>query len=297
MYTPSKELCMPFILTETNIRRIVKIIEDRRSPELEGYDPIFKYKRLDDYERETSDLNDLLSEDNRGETRIVSLTISTDRYIIADSGLHYEIEFNSCENTDAIDLGFAFFKSVTFGVKGENRDVSELLFNDLNTYIKNSIISHKYRLLVSLFKTIMPIGPISFVFPTMFLLFITMISYVLIPSDRNKLIEDAIVSTDISEKLNALLQLNKANDLLNFLSFLPLLLLIILIATVVLVLMNSKIKKKLYSALPFVFNFGQYPEDYNSRISVVKTILGIIGTLCLGLLGNFIYAIISNFLK
>ena len=78
MYTPSKELCEPFILQEQHIRKIVDIIE-RRKPENAGsiYDPIYTYKRLDNYERTTKDINDLFKEDNCGAVRITSLKISS----------------------------------------------------------------------------------------------------------------------------------------------------------------------------------------------------------------------------
>lgn len=169
MYTPSKEFCEPFILTEENIREIVKIIEDNRpkySKEVslhgqdlnEQYNPVFTYRRLDNYEQETTSITALFKEENHGMSRITSLEIASNNYSIADAKitdteLNYEIRFRSCEDADAYDdINFMLFNSITIGVKGIDRTKSEFLFKELDNYIQNSVISKKYRLLVSIYR-------------------------------------------------------------------------------------------------------------------------------------------------
>lgn len=297
MYTPSKEWCEPFILQEQHIRKIVEIIEKRRLENAGSeYDPIYQYKRLDDYERTTNDINDLFKEDNCGGVRITSLKISSKHYFRAHSGLNYEIEFNSCENSEEFDFGFRFFKSITLGIRGENRDIGELLFNELNNYITNTIISHKHKKIVWFLKkmtsrTILPFFPLFLWIPVFFLQFLKSPQ-----SNLQEIIDNAISSTNISEKLDALLQLQKIQQNVGIsekeLLYIVVIILIVFIADVV--LNFSKVKRKLYYYYPFVFDFGTSSEDYKARISRIKWIIGIIGALILGVLGNFLYNIISR---
>ncbi|NBJ89160.1 hypothetical protein D5270_06660 [Acutalibacter sp. 1XD8-36] len=294
MYTPSKEWCEPFILQEQHIRKIIEIIENRRIENASSeYDPIYKYKRLDDYERKTNDINDLFKEDNCGRVRITSLKISCKDYLFAGSGLNYEIEFNSCEGSETFDMGFMFFKSISLGVKGEDRDISELLFNELDAYITNTIISHKHRWLVRILKRITPLGFMSVM---MFFLIISSFTSLLLkkgPSNRQEIINNAVSSKDISQKLDTLLQLQQSEDVSNGVR--PFIVIALLITLVVFfVLMSKKIRKKIYSYYPFVFDFGVSSEDYKTRTSKIKWLIGIIGTLALSVLANFLYNIISS---
>lgn len=300
MYTPSKELCEPFILTEQHIRRIVEIIENRRPEGADyKYNPTYTYKRLDSYERETADINDIFKEDNCGETRIVNLKISSLWYSIADSGLNYEVEFSSCENSEDLDLGLSFFKSITFGVKGEDRDVAELFFNDLDSYIRNTIISKKHRKIIKLLRKTTSLTVLMFFPIVLSIISLLQSLFVSTQDDTRLMIENAISSADISQKLDTLLLLQQRSHTVNIGILTPslvgILILILILIVVSAFMFNEKIKKKFYSCLPFVFDFGVSPEDYRLRFRAVKTVIGMIGTLLLGLLGNCLYNMITRF--
>lgn len=301
MYTPSKELCEPFVLTEQNVRRIIEIIENRRPKNADDdYTPTYKYRRLDDYERETKDINDLFNEDNRGDTRIVGLIIESSDYFFPNKGLNYKIEFNSCENIEEFEHGFMFFKSISYGVKGENRDLSELLFNELDHYINNNVIWHKQKRLVNFLKKF---TMISFSYLMLMLgLAVSISSVFSAPNNSNKqhLIENALASEDIIEKINTLLLLQQNNSDLSskpsVLKHISSILAVILLILYVIINFNKKLRLKLCYYYPFIFNFGLSPESYESRCAIIKTFLGILGTLVLGLVGNLLYSIISNWL-
>lgn len=304
MYTPSKELCEPFELTAQTIRGLADIVI-KRQPEGAGneFAPIFRYKRLDNYERETNTIDDLLNENNRGDTRIIFIQISTDKYNIADKiglsecGLHYNIEFSSAENDDQI-LGLSMFTSISYGVKGANEDSAQLLFNEIDKYIANAIIMHKQKKSLKLIKYIF--SPYSLLGIESVMLFVPTAVFLLSMRNNNKeaIIEAALLSDSITDKLNALLQLNYVNSvspLSNPYKIVSFLLLLALFPVFSLVTQNDKVKKKLCYYYPFVFNFGISPEDYKTRLHGFKTILGFLGAIIVGVLGNFIYSFFISF--
>lgn len=257
------------------------------------YEPIYKYKRLDDYERITKDISDLFREDNCGRVRITSLTISSKNYSIADSSLNYEIVFNSCENIKAFDMGFACFRSISFGVKGENRDMAELLFNDLDAYITNTIISHKHQWIIKTIKKLPLLASWTALFCVLVLTSIVLKLFTMQPRHQQDIIEKAISSTDISQKLDVLLKLHQ-NEF-SFEGVKPIFIIVLLlIIGVSFLITTTKLKQKITSYYPFVFDFGISSENYQTRISKMKWSIGIISTLTLGILTNFLYNILST---
>ena len=301
MYTPSKKLCEPFVLTEQKIRSIVEIIERRRPQDAdERYNPVFSYKRLDKIERKTTDINDLFCEENCGDTRIVGLEIQSayPYYLYSPNTnyLCYSIKFSSCEGEQskyAIDL----FKSIEYEVKGENKDLTGLLFNDLDQYIKNSVIWKKQKKILSLLK--------CFQSNAFFLYFLLLCLVVLIVTflggmSQNKtqqLIDKALLSQNISEKIDALLLIYQNDRRFFFkpstLESIAIIVLFVILLSYTVISFSKKIQQKLNYLYPFVFSFGQSPESYESRGRLFKVILGIIGTLVLGVLGNLIYSLLT----
>ncbi len=312
MYTPSKEFCEPFILTEENIRKIVKIIEDNRpkySKEVslhgqdlnEQYNPVFTYRRLDNYEQETTSITALFKEENHGMSRITSLEIASNNYSIADAKitdteLNYEIRFRSCEDADAYDdINLMLFNSITIGVKGIDRTKSEFLFKELDNYIQNSVISKKYRLLVSIYRRMFSLR-ISIL---VLLLIVTL--YQTFPllnkaKESQSIITNALESSDMIEKVDALLSVQMISDT-SVKSFFPIVTMMGVVMLIYLISFSKKLKKFFASRLPFVFEFGRSPEDYQTRIRGVKAVLGVIGALIIGVFGNFLWTIISNLLQ
>ncbi len=294
MYTPAKEVCEPFILKREHIERLVEIIELRapmRQPE--NYKPLFRYARLDDYERSTHDLNDVFNEDNHGETRISRLEITNKTFKDEDHEceLNYKITFTSLEDKTAYDSYFGRFKSIKFEVRGENRDESELLFNNINKYIFNTIVTKQYKGLVHFvrairFSNIMPFIFLLMIATLFFTFYRTMNSTV-----QNEMLLTAIASSDISVKLNAILQkLYESSTSVHLDRFMGINIGVgILVLVIISISMSDKAKRKFASNLPFIFAFGISPENYETRFRKFKWFIGIVITLILGVIGNYIY--------
>lgn len=297
MYTPSKSICEPFVLNKEHILRILEIIEKRRpSGDSDYFDPIFSYKRLDDYSHETNDVNALFHEDNCGNVRIVQLEIHSEHFLIADDGLNYKITFTSFENKDEFRSGFALFKSIEIEVKGENRDIAELLFSDLDKYIENTIVFSKNRWLVKLLKTIE--SPYSLLFVPFLTLF-PLVKIMLNSSsnDISKIIDEALLSQDIEVKLDAiLLYYQNIQAPMAFGGISNMISVVCLVVIVFLLLFGGRLLTKLHSLYPFVFDFGVSVENYQSRIRILKWMIGIVGSLALGVIGNFLYDFLIQFL-
>lgn len=303
MYTPSKELCEPFELTAQTIKGLVEIILKRKPEDADDkYSPIFRYKRLDNYERETKNIDDLLNENNAHDTRIISVEITTEDYRIADKfdyskcELHYNIVFNSLEN-DEHDLGLGFFTSISYGVKGLNEDTAQLLFSEIDRYILNSIVLHKQRKLVKFLKhSTSPFLAIS-ILSALNLLPIVYIFLTARSNRREAMIQNALLSESVTEKLDTLLQISQANSINPLNSpykIISLLLLLVIFPGFSLFALNDNIKQKLRYYYPFVFNFGLSSEDYQTRLHGLKAILGVLVALIVGILGNFAYSFLSS---
>lgn len=295
MYTPSKSICEPFVLNKENILRILEIIEKRRpSGDTRYFNPIFSYKRLDDYSHETNNVDVLFHEDNCGNVRIVQLEIHSDFFHVADEGLNYSITFTSFENQDEIYLGFEFFKSIKIEIKGENRDDAELLFNELDKYIENAIVSSKNRWVVKLLKTIE--SP-RFLYILPILLLLSTVKKFFSPNtpDIPKIIDEALLSNDIQTKLDAILLYCQNADTQGAFNGNNALSKVCLVAIALLLLLGGRFLPKLHSLYPFVFDFGISAKNYQSRVHVLKWLIGVIGSLILGILGNIIYASLSQF--
>ena len=303
MYTPSKELCEPFELSAQTIIGLVEIIKKRQSDGAgDTYTPIFRYKRLDNYERETKNVDDLLRENNSHDTRIISVEITTEHYSIADKfdlskcGLHYNIKFSSMENNEH-DLGLRFFTSISYGVKGLDEDSAQLLFSEIDSYILNTIVLHKQRRLVKLLKSILSLSSLISVLFSLCLLPIVSVFLTARHNYREDMLQSALSSDSITEKLDTLLiisQANSINPLNSPYRVVSLLLLLVIVPGVWLLTLSDTIKQKLRYYYPFVFNFGVSPEDYQTRLRGFKAILGGFGALIVGVLGNFVYSFLSS---
>lgn len=295
MYTPSKSICEPFVLNKENILRILEIIEKRRPSDASAnFNPIFSYKRLDDYSHETNNVDVLFHEDNCGNARIVQLEIHSGHFRIADKSLNYSITFTSFEDNEENDLGFSFFKSIEIEIKGENRDDAELLFNELDKYIENTVISSKNRWVVKLLKSIESIRML-FVIPVLLLIPVLKEIFKSDAQNVSKIIDEALQSSDLQTKLDAILLYCQNTNRLGSFSGASIFAIVCLTAVVLMLLFGGKLLPKLHSLYPFVFDFGVSAKDYQSRVRVLKWLIGVIGSLVLGVLGNIIYAAISQF--
>ena len=115
-------------------------------------------------------------------------------------------------------------------------------------------------------------------------------------TDQNEMLRNAIASSDITVKLNAILQRfydSYSNTHLDRFMGINigigiLLLIITSIST------SDKIKRKFASNLPFVFAFGISPEGYETRFRKLKWFIGIVITLILGVIGNYIYSALTK---
>lgn len=294
MYTPHKEICEPFILSKHHIEHIAEIIANRKPANAdEFYNPVYTYKRLDNYEITTTDINKLFSEENHGRTRIVSLEISSDHYQNRHSGLNYTVEFNSCENDEEFDFGFYFFKSINLSVDGTNEDLTQLLYSDLDNYIMNSIVSHRHQLLVSILRRF---NFFSVVFALLILLSFCVLPYPMFQQNNHNmdLLNNALLNDDIVKKLDAILMLHKQNvDSEHIYNNFIYIVMPIAIVGIIAFIFRKKLKKWFCFCMPFVFDFGTSPEDYTSRTKKIKLFLGAIGTILLALIASFLYAVIS----
>ena len=316
MYTLLRETRDPFVLTEQNIKKIVDIIDNRISiinaPEGggDGFDLCYIIARLDNYSSETDSLECVFSEENRGNNRIVGLTIRNKGFY-ENNELNFEVEFNSCENHDEFRRGFDYFNSIKINVEGNQRDTVQLLFDDLNNYIQNSIVSAPNKKWINLLKGIQSKSTLLFSYVILLLLlnsstYLQSITLSFQDNSKilsnNQLIHDAIASIDSEYKLNKLLELQiveiPATHETLFSSItsnsvtLSITIGMIVYMTLQLLWLSDRIQKKFNSLLPFVFNFGTYPENYQYRIRTVKGIISSIGVIFLGLVGNLIYELL-----
>jgi len=324
MYSPSRKTCDPFILTEENINRIVDIYNARKPTSNESndaesgtevvddaYDLRFIVTRLDNYKTLTDSLEDVLSEENRGKNRIVGLTIRNKGYYDKNE-LNFKVDFNSCENEKEFRIGFDYFDSIEIQVDGDKRDVVQLLFNDLDAYIQNSVVSEPNKKWISLIKRMQSTRTSLF---GMILFWAVIMGVQLIPlarqvpdyssyTHKNQVIQEAIQSADLEYKINKLLELsilevpesreNIFSDTLSSPIMITIIIGFLLYIIISFLWMSEKIQKSFYSLLPYVFDFGTYPENYQYRIRIIKIIISSIGALFLGLVGNAIYSLISS---
>ena len=302
MYSPSMSICEPFLLKAEHILEIIKIIENRRPDgETSYYDPIFEYSCFDDRLERTTDINSLLNESNGRETRITSLKISGEEFFMADSGsqsMNYKLTFNSYEHETEFYSRLSEFTSISLEVVGEDIDSIRLLYNDLKKYLLNNVVSQKYHLLLNLLKyssaTIMALILLAVILITPTLL----IKLFNIGLDYNTIITNALNSSDINVKVDALLLYIKDNVIPNK-SLVPIFWIFIFIFFVavisfILFIFREVINKKIRSLYPFIFDFGTNKEDYAARVKSIKIIVGLIGTILLGMVGNMLFELLKH---
>lgn len=322
MYSTSRQICEPFVLTKENIRKIVDIYSNRipliinpkvvksEKEEIGTSDLYYVLTRLDKSQNITRSMEDIFSEENRGNNRIVGLTIRNEEYS-KKNVINFIVEFNSCENERESYENLNNFRSIKIIIDGNNRDTAQLLYLDIDTYIQNSVISTPNKKWIRLIKVIQSYRTSMIMSLLMGLLFIGMAFPSLIQGllpdysndlRKNQLIQETIESTDTDEKLNKLLELHMVivpakNDKSFIDTFsTPIVFTLIIVGLIRLLMsllwMNERIKKKFCSLLPFIFHFGTNPEDYQYRIRTVKVIISSIGVVFLGLISNLVYNLI-----
>lgn len=304
MYTPTMKICAPFILTEENIRRISTIFTERipsNLPKNAKWELIYTTTHKDNCINKTSDIAKVFEQENRGVNRIVGLKIEFNKNEFDNYMYEFEfvIDFNSYENKNYNRYGIVSFSSISFDIKGEDRDFVGVLFSNICTYIQNSIITAYNQKWINLLrKFTLPKLLLSSALYVLVLMLVSSISADSNTSQVNEIINNAIASSDISMKLNTLLSIHLEDESQGI--FQPYQVPIIagtvvffLVLIISVILTNKRIKDKANSLLPFVFDFGTYPEKYLSRIRFLKFMITAFISVILSVLGNIIWSLIS----
>ena len=112
-----------FFLDEERIRKISNIVNRRISNHPHNTGIKFVIYRSDSYVFETSDINDVTSQENTRDRHITALT--------------FQVEHSSLRFT----LSFSGIDGVSISIRGEDRDFVFLLYSDVKEYINLNVIS------------------------------------------------------------------------------------------------------------------------------------------------------------
>jgi len=253
-----------FLFDEEKLRKINDIISKRISNTLEFF--IF---REDSYSYKTTNLEDIINEDNLKWARINEIDIN-----VENEDFDLSLEFNE--------------KGTLLQINGSNRDDVFLLFSELKEYLSNEVCS---KGLTS--KFILDAIPA--------LAFIILLGVIVIdvlidmgtPKFDEQLVSNLMQSNEINEKINFLIQFEtKSNDTrpnIVIISLLPFLLIGI-------VFRESLTKFVLYFYPTNLFLFGKEIDRYKKRLDIRSKLFWVIliGTIVSIVGGILVWRIIPN---
>ena len=231
-----------FVLDEGRLRKIVDLIEKRIS----GIPVQFKVFRGDSYSYETSAIEDVINEDNEDWRAITKLEL------LIKQGEDFQFKL-------------AFSEGTSLYITGNDRDSVFLLYSDLKEYLNNEVqtrapLSEKGARIIS----------------TLFLVIVmSVIMYPMLSSIANKdhdLIQAALKSTDVNEKLNFLINDRKKSFEGTSPYWLIFILLMPLIAT-------TEVFHKVWNFVfpTNLFLFGEKKKRHEARMGLINKVFWGVG--------------------
>ena len=178
----SHEFTKGFLLNEERIRKINHIIRERLRAFDDDVVSEYKIYRADSFVYETSDVEDIIGEDNAEWQKVIRITVSA----VYSDEISLELDFD--------------FSGTTLRIEGSDRDNVYLLFSDLRQYLENEVNTiRRYPQARRFVPTLVLLIPLFF-----FSMFVFNF-YTLTRSDEDSTLS-IIESNDIHIKLNFLVE-------------------------------------------------------------------------------------------
>lgn len=272
----SHEFAKGFLLNEERIRKINNILHERLKTFSDDERPEYKIYRADSFVYETSDLNDIIGEDNAGWQKILRVTVSV-------------------ECSDKLDLELDFDRDGTnLRIEGTDRDNVYLLFSDLREYLENEVNTVRHYPLA---KRLLP---------SFFLLFSIIIAsaflYDLYSTPRIDRfdVESILRTEDAHEKLNFLIEERyEIRSSLGTSRFVPVSLVIVMALMIIFNMMGADAIARPYRCLvpTNLFLFGKELRRYEKRIALRgKIVSGAVWGIGITLLVSIAAGLVVNYL-
>lgn len=237
-----------FLLDEERLRKLSDIISERLNSVTPPLQHNFHVYRADSFAYDTSNLNDIIAEDNADWCRITKLEVK----VPDDERLKFNMVFNE-EGT--------FLK-----MEGEDRDMVYLLLSDLKDYLKNevNICRHISREQIRNITIFIMVG---------FMTLMCVIMFFLLDLGKvdDSVVNEALSSDNISKKLNYLIERGNSPyaDNIDYFSY------ILLLMPIFFIVSTTKIlQRTLTFFFPAnIFLFGAQIQRYSSRRRIISQIL------------------------
>ncbi|MBT0110865.1 hypothetical protein [Vibrio alginolyticus] len=132
-----KTFTQGFVIDETCLRKLREIISNRVKADI-----VFGVKREDGFSYETENLEELLEKEHSSHVTIRSINIFSTERVQHAKTMSINLDFAKG------DTGvYRFNKGVRLRIEGKNRDIVNLLGDDITTYLQNSIVIKSNKLL------------------------------------------------------------------------------------------------------------------------------------------------------
>lgn len=236
-----------FILNEEHLQTLSSMIRERYTEEL-----IYQITKSDSYIFQTSDINEIIKEENSSANLINKMAI-----IIDDDNISFILCFEKGEAT--------FLRII-----GEDKDKIFLLYNEIKTYVEKEITTVKTFLSYDTMQNICSVLS-SFLMIGSILLLLIPLSY----SRNNEGIDEAINSSDVLFKLNYLINqrgnTDRAMEKYMYIIF-P-----IMVIAVILVFVPKLLRflwgQKGVLRITDYFLFGKQKKVYDKKIKIKNNIV------------------------
>ena len=288
-----------FILKEQELRRIIDLIlEQFKKISEKPIEFIYTLKFQNGAIANTSNIEDILKQENEGSSSIVRLQISAKQENL-DGDATIKIDFRNTEVDD--DLGE---NPIAHSIKGQSRDwvfVTSSLIEERITKIKRKSLDHMISK-----------GPGKLLFRLMFpflMLGVMMAIFAGMPNASNRVaekqqkllrqIEKSWKNKTITDPVDAIIQIEKGKADKDYRLDTGALIsdvflakpIIILVSSLIIIMLLVYIISKLYPS--YNFCWGNYLESFTKLEGLRKLIIGIIlGTFALGVIVN----LVSNYI-
>lgn len=173
-----------FVLNEEGLRKINDILSNRFKEHHEDLKPMYKVFRKDSFTYSTSNIDDVLKEENSISNEIKAISISCEN----TSGIEFQLDFEAGERTLLV-------------IEGEDRDLIYLILSDIRNYL-NDEVQVKRRLIPDRFTMRMLMLILTMAFIMLF--FVTLLNSM----TSNGISEEVLISMTIEQKIDYLIQRN-----------------------------------------------------------------------------------------
>ena len=243
----SHEFTRGFLLNEERIRKINHIIQERLKTFSDERESKYKIYRADSFVYETTNIEDIISEDNAEWQRIIRITVSAEY----SDELSLELDFE-CDGT-------------TLRIEGSDRDNVYLLSSDLREYLENEVNTiRRYPRARRVIPAVMLLIPLilfsAFLFNT----------YTLSRSGSDDMV-NIIESEDMNKKLNFLIEKSypSRDSFSNTMIFLLAAITSMVFSIIVLMMGPDTIAKPYRYLFPTnLFLFGKESRRHEQRIAL-----------------------------